>query len=254
MMNQIPGWQRKIIWLLFWLLIWQAAAGLIGNRIFLVGPAETLRALGRQVTELSFWSSVWFSLSRIGLGFFAAFFLGLVTGSAASRSGLLREFLEIPIQAMKSVPIASFVILALIWTGSANLSVFISFLVVYPMIHLAALSGIASADPKLLEMARVFRVSGLKKFFYIYRPAMAPYLLSACRTALGMGFKSGIAAEVIGVPDGSIGEGLYMAKIYLSTDELFAWTIVIVAVSAGFERVFLTLLRAAANLGTAKEK
>ena len=150
---------------------------------------------------------------------------------------------------MKTVPVASFVILALIWTGSKNLSVFISFLVVYPMIHVNTKAGLISADRELLEMAEVFHVPFIRRAFYIYRTALYPYLKSACRTALGMGFKSGIAAEVIGVPDGSIGEGLYLAKIYLSTAELFAWTVVIILVSSLFEKGFLWILRKCAGKG-----
>ena len=64
-----------------------------------------------------------------------------------------------------------------------------------------------------------------------------------------MGFKSGIAAEVIGVPDGSIGEGLYLAKIYLSTAELFAWTFMIIVVSTLFEKLFLWILKKFAGKG-----
>ena len=53
-----------------------------------------------------------------------------------------------------------------------------------------------------------------------------------------------MAAEVIGLPKGSIGERLYQAKIYLDTPDLFAWTAVIILVSLVFERVFLRLLDA----------
>ena len=63
-----------------------------------------------------------------------------------------------------------------------------------------------------------------------------------CSVALGICWKSGVAAEVIGLPDGSIGDALYRAKITLSTGELFAWTFVIILLSAGFEKLFLALL------------
>lgn len=234
---------KKLAIILFWLLVWQGCALAIHNQILLVGPIDTLRALIEQAGSPSFWSAVGFSFGRICLGFFSAFLFGLLTGAVSYRLPLVGDFLAPPIQLMKSVPVASFVILALIWTGSRNLSVFISFLVVYPMIHVTTMAGLRSTDRKLLEMARVFRLPAWKKAFYIYRPALCPYLLSTCRTALGMGLKSGIAAEVIGVPDGSIGEGLYMAKIYLSTAELFAWTLVIILISIVFEKVFLFLLR-----------
>ena len=226
---------RRFSIILFWIVLWQIAASVIRNRIFLVGPVDTLRALFEQVQNPSFWSAIAFSFARICVGFFLAFFFGLFTGSLAYRFPIVDEFLEPPVQLMKTVPVASFVILALIWTGSKNLSIFISFLVVYPMIHVNTKAGLLSTDRELLEMAVVFHVPFVRRALYIYRGALYPYLKSACRTALGMGFKSGIAAEVIGVPDGSIGEGLYLAKIYLSTAELFAWTVVIIAVSSLFE-------------------
>lgn len=238
-MKTARPWLKKALILLFWLLLWQVFAAAVHNRIFLVGPADTLKALGALMGSPSFWLSIWFSFARICLGFFLALAAGLITGSLAFWKPFFGDFLAPAIQFMKSIPVASFVILALIWTGSENLSVFISFLVVYPIIHVNTVAGLVSTDPKLLEMAAVFRVPLPRRAFFLYRPALSPYLTSACKTALGMGFKSGIAAEVIGVPDGSIGAGLYMAKIYLSTADLFAWTLTIIVVSSLFERAVL---------------
>ena len=174
---------------------------------------------------------------------------GILTGALSCRFRIVGEFLEPPIQFMKSIPVASFVILALIWTGSKNLSILISFLVAYPILHINTVSGLKSTDPKLLEMAQV------KKVFYLYRPALSPYLISACKSALGMAFKSGIAAEVIGVPDFSIGANLYEAKIYLDTASLFAWTLAIILIASCFEKILLRLMTAAGGKGnTVHEK
>ena len=241
-MKHLPVWTKKASILAFWLILWQIGAAFIDNHILLVSPLDTLRALCTLVVSPVFWNSIWFSFERISLGFFLAFFAGLITGTLAYWKPIVDEILAPPIHFMKSIPVASFVILALIWTGSENLSVFISFIVVYPVIHVNTLAGLYSTDPKLLEMARVFRVPVWRRAMSIYRVSLYPYLASAMKTALGMGFKSGIAAEVIGVPEGSIGEGLYMSKIYLSTAELFAWTVVIVCVSVLFEKVFLASL------------
>ena len=117
------------------------------------------------------------------------------------------------------------------------------------MIHVNTKAGLLSTNPELLEMASVFHIPLIRRIWYLYRGALYPYVKSACRTALGMGFKSGIAAEVIGVPGGSIGEGLYLAKIYLSTAELFAWTFMIIVVSTLFEKLFLWILKKFAGKG-----
>ena len=91
-------------------------------------------------------------------------------------------------------------------------------------------------------MATVFRVSKIKKIRYIYISEVAPYLRAACSISLGLCWKSGIAAEVIGMPANSIGEKLYTAKIYLNTPDLFAWTIVIIIISICFQKGFLVLI------------
>ena len=94
-------------------------------------------------------------------------------------------------------------------------------------------------DYKLIEMAKVFDMSFMKKFRYIYISQVMPYFRAACGVSLGMCWKAGIAAEIIGIPKGSIGEHLYNAKVYLNTPELFAWTVVIIFVSILFEKLFL---------------
>lgn len=248
-MHRFPDWSRRTAILLFWLFLWHLASLAVQNQILLVGPLDALKALAVQLASPTSWGALCFSFGRISLGFFMAFLAGLLTGSLAFWKPLAGEILEPAIQFMKSVPVASFVILALIWTGAENLSVFISFLVVYPVIHINTLAGLSHANPGLLEMARVFRIPVWRQVLSIYRISLYPYLENALKTSLGMGFKSGIAAEVIGVPGGSIGEGLYMAKIYLSTADLFAWTLMIIAVSSVFEKLFLLLLKTIAGNG-----
>lgn len=115
--HRFSGFLRRLSIILFWIVLWQTAASLIRNHIFLVGPVDTLRALCEQILIPDFWSAIAFSFGRISIGFFLAFFLGLFTGSLTYRFPIVDEFLEPPVQLMKTVPVASFVILALIWTG-----------------------------------------------------------------------------------------------------------------------------------------
>lgn len=233
---------RKTGILLFWLLVWQTAAVMIDNDILFVGPVNVLSALISQSETWGFWKTILFSFSRICLGFLSAFFTALLLGAVSYRFSFIKELLAPVMLLAKSVPVASFIILALIWMGSENLSVFSAFVVVLPIIYVSTLAGLESTDGKLLEMAFVFRLPLLRKITAVYWPALSPYLLSGIKSALGMGIKSSVAAEVIGVPDFSIGEKLYKAKIYLSTADLFAWTLVIILVSWLFEKLFLKLI------------
>lgn len=237
---------RHIAIILIWIALWQLASVAIHNKIIFVGPLEVAKALYFQIGTLDFWGSILYSFARIALGYFCAFLAGILLAGAGGRFLWLKEFLEPLMGFLQSVPVASFVILALIWIGSANLSVLITFLVVFPVIYRNVLEGIGQVDRKLLEMGQVFGMRPWKKLLYLYRPALMPYLQAGCKISLGMAWKSGVAAEVIGVPTHSIGEKLYMAKIYLGTAELFAWTLVIILVSRLFEYLFLYLLDLAA--------
>jgi len=234
---------KRMAVFLFWMIVWYVAARIIDRQIIFVGPADVIHSFAKQVPTKAFWETIAYSMSRIGLGFVTAFIAGTMIGMAAYRFRILKDLLEPVIVLMKSIPVASFVILALIWIGSENLAILVGFSIVFPLIYVNTIAGLDNADYKLLEMAQVFRVKGWYRFKYIYKPALRPFLISGCKIALGMCWKSGIAAEVIGVPAKSIGEQLYMAKIYLSTADLFAWTIVIIILSALTEKLIIYLLK-----------
>ena len=164
----------------------------------------------------------------------------LLAALAAWKNGV-GELLAPLVAVIKAVPVASFIILALVWLNSRSLSLFISALMVFPPVYLNVLEGIRRTDGQLLEMARVFRVPFSRQLRYIYLPQIMPYFRTAVSLGLGLCWKAGAAAEVIGLPAGSVGERLYTAKVYFQTPDLFAWTVTIVAVSVLFERLFLIL-------------
>lgn len=234
---------RKLLIIGFWLLVWQLGAFAVDNPIILVGPWETVLALGRLIPDRDFWRSIAYSFGRIAVGFGAAFGAGIILGSCGYALAFVRDLLEPVMTLLKSIPVASFVILALIWAGSRNLSVLIAFIVVLPMIYVNTLAGLGSTDRKLLEMAEVFRMPMGRKIRYIYVPALLPYLKSGCRIALGMCWKSGVAAEVICMPKLAIGTQMQYARSAIDTPALFAWTILVVALSLALEGFLYALLR-----------
>ena len=131
----------------------------------------------------------------------------------------------------------------LIWVRSAQLSIVISFLMVFPIFYENVRKGIEMCDQQLLEMADVFELSSFTLIRYIYTSSILPYFQSACSLALGLAWKSGIAAEVIGLPKFSIGEHLQQAKVYFDTADLFAWTLVIILLSTLLEKLVMYLIR-----------
>ncbi|ABX44188.1 ABC transporter permease [Lachnoclostridium phytofermentans] len=225
-----------------WLILWQVASIVINSNILIASPIQVVTTLAKLIFEKSFWFSISSSFLKISLGFILAVVTGVLLSLGAYHNVFLKEFFTVAMRVIKSIPVASFVILALLWVRARNLSILISFLMVLPIIYTNVLKGVESADQGLLEMAAVFHMSGLRKLKFIYLPAVMPYFVSACSVGLGFCWKSGIAAEVIGLPNNSIGEQLYEAKLYLMTKEMFAWTVVIIGISVVFEKLILLLI------------
>lgn len=228
--------------ILFWLTVWQIAAVRIDSKILLVSPVEVAGRLVKLLPTAEFRESAAFSAGRILLGFALGMTVGCVLALAAGKLKFIRILFSPLISVMKSIPVASFTILALIWIGSKDLSVLVSFLICVPIVYANMLEGIDNLDPKLGEMSKIFNIPLWKRFTKVYLSQLLPYFRSAVRLAVGLCWKSGVAAEVIGIPDGSMGEKLFESKVYLMTADLFAWTLAVILLSWVCEKVFVSLV------------
>ncbi len=240
-------WFTGIVVCLFWLAIWQVVSMRVGSNILLPSPILTVQTLFSFIAEGAFWHTVWASLLRIMAGFLLGVLVGCVLGVLAHWQPVIKIVLSPLITVMTAIPVASFIILALVWLHAATLPIFISFMMCTPLVYRGCLQGLEETSKEILEMAQVFRMGWLKKALYIYLPALLPFLLSACKTAIGLAWKSGIAAEIIGLTALSIGEKMYSAKIYLMIPDMFAWTLVVVLLSMGFEHLFSLVVTYATN-------
>lgn len=229
--------------LLFWLGLWFLAAKLIGSELLLPSPVQVIRRLFDLASASSFWLTVSCTILRVLTGILSATVLGILFAVLTERSAFLKALLSPLMTLVKSTPVASFIILALIWLGRAILPAVISGLMVLPVVWANVSAGLAAQDPQLLELAQVYRFPQARIIRRITVPSVLPYFRSALSSALGLGWKAGIAAEVLTVPQNSIGKMIYESKLYLETTSLFAWTLAVVLLSLVIERVLLRLIR-----------
>jgi NitT/TauT family transport system permease protein len=232
----------KLAVAVFWLAVWQAAYLYTSQELLLVSPWKALSRLLELGRTLPFWQSVLSSCGRILSGYLLAVVVGILLAAATSASAVLYHLFSPPMGMIRATPVASFIILALVWMTTGNIPIFISFLMVVPMIWANVYTGIQNTDVRLLEMAQIYRFSPAKKMGTIYIPSVMPYLTAACSTGLGFSWKSGIAAEVIALPRYAIGKQIYNAKIYLETADLFAWTMAVILLSVVIERTAMWAL------------
>lgn len=216
----------------------------IAQPLLISSPLQVIQRLGKIWMEDGFWASVLYSFSRITLGFLLSFVFGIALAVLAGKVHTIEVLLWPIILAVKTVPIVAIILICLIWMTSDQLTTFIVVLMILPIIYTNMLNAIKSTDQNMLQMADSFRLPFSKRLLFIYLPQIKPFLISACSVSLGTSWKAGIAAEVLSIPDGSIGEMMHDAKVYFLTTDLLTWTLIVVLISLAFEKLFLKLLEA----------
>ena len=226
----------------FWLLVWHIASVAVGSEIILVSPLGVVRTLFDVVRDPAFLPPVGYSAVRIIGGFFIAMALGVVLGWVSSRFWIVETLLRPITAVIKATPVASIIILMLYVLGKSAVPMVASLLMVIPIVFVNVRRGIDSVPASEREVAQVYGFGFGKRLRYLTLPSVLPYFSAACRSALGLAWKAGVAAEVICTPKNSIGGKLYDAKIYLESEELYAWTIVVILLSVLIEKVFVLAL------------
>lgn len=220
----------------FWFTVWQAAAIIVNKPLLMPSPAETFTALGRLLVQSRFWLSLGLTFYRVALGLIISFVSGILLALLASRSAIMQSLLRPVVAAIKSTPVISIIVLALVWFSSSFVPIFSCVLLCFPIFFANTLSGIQTVDKDLLELAEVFRVRRRRVIREIIVPSVLPNVYSATSVCLGFSWKSVVAAEVLSSPQYSMGFELYKTKLYLETPELFAWTVAIIVISIIVEK------------------
>lgn len=227
--------------LAFWLGLWLILSRKVGIELLVPSPLSVAEKIKELLFQKEFYDTCLRSFLRITGGYLLGIASGTILGILISFSSILKSIFKPFLTAVKTTPVVSFIILALIWINRDSVPVFITFLMVMPIVAAGILTGISSADANLLEMSKAYNFTFSKNLKYIFLPSAVPSFISACETSIGLGWKAGIAAEVICMSGGTIGKALKNSQVYLETTELFAWTAIVIIISLILEKLFVTL-------------
>ncbi len=238
-MEKFKKYSEKIyalIAVLFWVAIWHIAAVKVGKSVLLPTPAQTMRVLGTLAFDGQFWYICFLSVRNIFLGALTGVIVGAVIAVLSFVSPILRVAFSPLLTLTKATPVASFIILFLVWMGKAKIPFVIAMMMVTPIVCANLLEGLRNIDRSLLEVARVYGLGFKKKWNMLYRYSLMPYFISSLKSGLALAWKAGIATEVLCTPDGTIGKMLNESKLYMETPALFAWTLTVVLLSLILEK------------------
>ncbi len=234
---------RILLPTVFWLAVWQIAASAVGQELLIPTPVAVLKRFCELVVTSDFWVAAGMSLVRIFIGAFLGGLLGILLAALTCRFPIVDMIISPALRVIRAIPVASFIILVLLWVRKGAVPAVISGLMVMPVMWESVVVGIKSVDPQLLEMAECYEMSGLSKIMRIYLPSIKPNLVGGIRNCVGLAWKSGVAAEVLCLPKNAVGSQVYYSKIYLETPSLFAWTITVVILSLILEKLIFLILR-----------
>ena len=241
-LNVIKRILRFLIPPVFWLGVWQLAAMAVNMDLKLPTPVSVLQALGVLILDPLFRQSAAASLLRIFLGMAAGTLLGVLLACLTALSRWADLILSPAIKVVRATPVVSFILLVWLWVSRTYVPSVISALMVLPVVWLNVSRGILETDRQLLELARAYRFGKLKTLRLVYIPSVKPYFASGVNTAMGLAWKSGVAAEAICLPAAAIGTQVYYSKLYLESPNLFAWTAVVIILSFALEKLIARLL------------
>jgi NitT/TauT family transport system permease protein len=231
------------------LLAWELASLAMGKAIILPSPLLVLRTALALYPRPLFLSSLFATFLR-GL---AAFALSAALGIAAGLASGIRPAFGAAIAPLltiiRATPVLALVLLALLWFPAGFVPIFTAFLMAFPVMATSAAEGSKAADPRLLEMARLFRVPRRDIFFELRLPSAAPHLLAGAKSALGLSWKVVVAGEILSQPDRALGTGMQASRMLLESASVFAWAIAAVLLCGLTEWAFTAAARRASLHG-----
>lgn len=224
---------------LFWLLVWYLIAILIDKELILPGPVSVFKKIGEWIVTASFWGVIANSLSNILLGILLGFVLGTLTALLTTYVKPFEILLRPLTTLIKVTPVASFILLLILWTRRETVPSTVSVLIVFPIVWANISQGIVSVNKELVEVAKTFKLPFFKKIIYLYVPSVLPSVISALRSSIGLAWKAGISAEILALPHETIGYEMAEAKNFFVRTDVFAWTVVIIILSVIIEKIIL---------------
>lgn len=243
---------KKILILLFWIVIWAAIAAIIANNIVLAGPIDVITSLCQMAFSISFWVTIGLSLLRITIGFLIASFIGCGIAFLSYKFKLFHDFINPLIQLMKSAPIVCFIVLLLLWVGTNFVDIITIIITVTPVYFFAIYEACQNRDINIINMLKVYKVNGPTSWRIFEWPNALPYFNQATKTGIGLAWKSGVTAQMIGAVRYTIGEGVFNSKLYLDSAQLLVWMFIVILLGWVCEKIIILLINKFSGISVKK--
>lgn len=210
---------------------WQLLSWQMAQPQLIPSFPDLIRALFRLVYSPGFLVSIGTTCLRACVGLLLSLAAASITAFLLNRSEAIR-FLFMPwLSLLRSVPVISFILLALIFLNPEMIPLLIAFLTMYPLLTENLLKGLMNRRDSWKILARQFHLNAWNRLFQINYPQLKPYLFSGLASAVGFGWRAIIMGEVLSQCVDGIGKRMKEAQVFIDVPELIAWTLVAIVLS-----------------------
>ncbi len=220
-----------VLSVLFLLVLWQGFAMSMRQPELIPQLPALVKTLGGFLLSPGFYVSVGATVGRGVMGMCLSLAAAIVFAVLFARVGWVYELFRPLLTIMRSVPVVSFILLALIFLHTESIPLLIAFLTMFPLLTENLTKGICSLRSGLSQMGRQFRLGRRNRWALIFYPQIRPFLYSGLASAAGFGWRAVIMGEVLSLCSHGIGSEMKRAQSFIAVPELISWTVVAILVS-----------------------
>lgn len=225
----------SVLAVFFIFLVWLIAGTIVDNNLLLPKPDAVFLAFTRIFIEGDSLTVILFTILRLLVGLVLASILGFILGIVAGFSKNFATFFNPIVTVLRTIPVISITVILLIMFGFSLTPYIITLLMLFPIIYQSTYGGIMGIDKELIDVYKLEDNHFFTGLIHCYLPLISNNIRTALLQSLGLGIKVLVMAEYLSQTKNSIGQELYLAKVNLQYDEVFAWTFLLIVLALIFE-------------------
>lgn len=212
-----------MIWLSY-ALIWEVSARVVDRTIILPSFSTVMGIMVQQARSVSLWFALTQTLGRVVIGTAIALSMALVLSVSAERFTLLKPWLHPLIVVTKTIPNITYILLVLIWFSRELTVTIITLLILFPVLYSHLSTAIETVMPEYLDLSKLYPERFIHRVRHVVLPLIGPHIQEGIKTAIALGFKVGVMAELLGQVQPGLGYLMHLARQDVDTPSLFAYT------------------------------
>jgi len=228
--------QKILIWSLYFAL-WQGVAMMVNQSVILPSFSDVCIRLVQHLSQATLYINLFYTLYRVVLGTIIAFGLSLSFALLSYDFKWIKQALNPLILISKTIPNITYILLVLIWFSRELSVLFVTILILFPVLYNQISISLMDINPKLLELLKLYPETYFYRLIKMITHLIKLSLIVVLQGALLLGFKVGVMAEILGQVQPGLGYLMHIARMNFETIDLFAYTSIMILVVIIIEKI-----------------